>query len=239
MKLRDSVALVTGAGRGIGRAIALTLAKEGANVVLTSRTLSELQEAKKEIESFGGRASIVQADLTQDVQVGKLFEEVRTRHARLDILVNNAGIGIFAPFRDLTVAELDQMWNVNMRAVVVSTQHAMKFMELQRSGAIVNVASLAGRNAFVGGAGYAATKWALIGFSRSLVLEVREQNIPVITICPRSVDTSFSKTPKEPSRSEKILHPQDVADTILAALMLPDRAMVSEILKLRASKPQL
>jgi 3-oxoacyl-[acyl-carrier protein] reductase len=237
MKLKDSVALVTGAGRGIGRAIALTLAKEGANVVLTSRTLSELEEAKKEIESIGGQASIIQADLTQDLQIGKLFEEVRTRHARLDILVNNAGIGIFAPVRDLTVAELDQMWNVNMRAVVVSTQHAMKFMELQRSGAIVNVASLAGRNAFVGGAGYAATKWALIGFSRSLMLEVREQNIRVITICPGSVDTSFSTTPKEPSRSEKILHPQDVADTILAALMLPDRAMVSEI-DIRPTNPK-
>lgn len=147
MKLKDSVALVTGAGRGIGRAIALTLAKEGANVVLTSRTLSELEEAKEEI------------------------------------------------------------------------------------------ASLAGRNAFVGGAGYAATKWALIGFSRSLMLEVREQNIRVITICPGSVDTSFSTTPKEPSRSEKILHPQDVADTILAALMLPDRAMVSEI-DIRPTNPK-
>ena len=237
MNLKDSVALVTGAGRGIGRAIALSLANEGANVVLTSRTLSELELVKKEIESRGGRASIIVADLTQDVQVGKLFEDVRTRHARLDILVNNAGIGVFAPVRDLPIAELDQMWNLNMRAVIVSTQHALKFMELQRSGAIVNVASLAGRNAFVGGAGYAATKWALIGFSRSLMLEVREQNIRVITICPGSVDTSFSTAPKEPSRSEKILHPQDVADTILAALTLPDRAMVSEI-DIRPTNPK-
>lgn len=237
MNLKGSVALVTGAGRGIGRAIALTLAKEGVNIVLTSRTLPELESAKKEIESLGCLASIIQADLTQDVQVGKLFEEIRARYARLDVLVNNAGVGVFAPVRDLPISELDRMWNLNMRAVVVSTQHALKFMELQRSGAIVNVASLAGRNAFVGGAGYAATKWALIGFSRSLMLEVREQNIRVITICPGSVDTSFSSTPKEPSRSEKILHPQDVADTILAALTLPDRAMVSEI-DIRPTNPK-
>lgn len=188
MNLKGSIALVTGAGRGIGRAIALSLAKEGAEVVLTARTVAELGQVKKEIELIGGKALAIPADLTNDSHIGKLFEEVSSKYARLDILVNNAGIGVFAPVR-----------------------------------------SLAGRNAFVGGAGYAATKWALIGFSRSLMLEVREQNIRVITICPGSVDTSFSPTPKEPSRSEKILHPQDVADTILSALMLPDRAMVSEI----------
>lgn len=237
MNLNGSVALVTGAGRGIGRSIALSLAKEGAEVVLTSRTGAELDQLKKEIESIGGKACTIPADLTVDVQAIKLFEEFRLKYARLDILVNNAGIGIFAPVRSLSVEEFDRMWHLNMRAVMLMTQHALKFMETQKSGAIVNVASLAGRNAFVGGAGYAATKWALIGFSRSLMLEVREQNIRVITICPGSVDTSFSPTPKEPSRSEKILHPQDVADTVLAALMLPDRAMVSEI-DIRPTNPK-
>ena len=229
MNLQGAHALVTGAGRGIGRAIALSLAKEGAEVVLTARTLAELTQVKKEIESIGGKALMIPADLTSDPQIEKLFEEISVKYTRLDILINNAGIGVFAPVRSLSVADFDQMWNLNMRAVMIVTQHALKFMEAQKGGAIVNVASLAGRNAFVGGAGYAATKWALIGFSRSLLLEVREQNIRVITICPGSVDTSFSSTPKEPSRSEKILHPQDVADTILSALMLPDRAMVSEI----------
>jgi len=229
MNLRGSIALVTGAGRGIGRAIARSLAKEGAEVVLTARTSAELDRVKSEIESAGGKAYILPADLTNDSQTKKLFEDFNSKYKRLDILVNNAGIGIFAPVRSLEVADFDQMWKLNMRAVMLTTQYALKSMEAQKSGAIVNVASLAGRNALVGGAGYAATKWALIGFSRSLMLEVRENNIRVITICPGSVDTSFSPTPKEPSRSEKILHPQDVADTVLAALMLPDRAMVSEI----------
>ena len=237
MKMQDAVALVTGAGRGIGKAIAVSLANHGVEVVLTSRTLAELESVKGEIVSKGGKASIIQADLSDDGQVQTLFNEMHSRYERLDILVNNAGIGIFAPVRSLAVKDFDQMWNLNMRAVMQVTQHALTYMEKEKSGAIVNVASLAGRNAFIGGSGYAATKWALIGFSRSLMLEVREQNIRVITICPGSVDTSFSSTPKEPSRSEKILHPQDVADTVLAALMLPDRAMVSEI-DIRPTNPK-
>jgi NADP-dependent 3-hydroxy acid dehydrogenase YdfG len=237
MNLEGTTALVTGAGRGIGRAIAISLAKEGAEVVLTARTLAELGQVKKEIELIGGKASVMPADLTKDSDIARLFEEISSKFTKLDILVNNAGIGIFAPVRSLAISDFDQMWNLNMRAVMLVTQNALKIMEAQKNGAIVNVSSLAGRNAFVGGAGYAATKWALIGFSRSLMLEVREQNIRVITVCPGSVGTSFSPTPKEPSRSEKILHPQDVADTILSALMLPDRAMVSEI-DIRPTNPK-
>lgn len=237
MILKESVALVTGAGKGIGKAIALTLARQGVKVVLTARTRSDLEGVKSIIESFGGHALVVPADLTNDSQLTQLFEEIGSRFSRLDILVNNAGMAVFAPVRDLTLTDLDRMWNLNMRAVFRCTQCALKVMETQKGGAIINVASLAGRNAFVGGAGYAATKWALIGFSRSLMLEIREQNIRVITICPGSVDTSFSPTSKEPKRSEKILHPQDVADTLLAALMLPDRAMVSEI-DIRPTNPK-
>ncbi|HTY36604.1 MAG TPA: SDR family NAD(P)-dependent oxidoreductase [Bacteroidota bacterium] len=237
MNFKGATALVTGAGRGIGKSIALMLAREGMEVVLTARTLSELNALKSQIESEGGRAIAIAADLTEEAQIDRLFSEMGTRSARLDVLVNNAGIGIFAPVRDLSLADFDRMWNINMRAVMLVTQHGLKLMEQQRSGAIVNVASLAGRNAFIGGAGYAATKWALIGFARSLMLEVRDRNIRVITICPGSVDTSFSPSPKEPSRSEKILDPQDVAETVLAALRLPERAMVSEI-DIRPTNPK-
>jgi len=237
MTLENAVALVTGAGRGIGKAIALTLGREGATVILTARTLSELEDTKKEIEAVGGSAVVVRADLSNDADIENLFVNISSRFNRLDILVNNAGLGVFAPVRDLSISDFDTMWNLNMRAVLLCTQRALKFMEPHKSGAIVNVASLAGRNAFVGGAGYAATKWALIGFSRSLMLEVRAHNIRVITICPGSVDTSFSHSPKEPSRSATILHSEDIADTVLAALKLPDRAMVSEI-DIRPTNPQ-
>ena len=237
MTLENSVALVTGAGRGIGKAIALMLAREGATVALTARTVAELEQVKKEIEATGGSALVVRADLSKDADIGKLFGNISSRFNRLDILVNNAGLGLFAPVRDLSISDFDTMWTLNMRAVMLCTQRALKMMEPQKSGAIVNVASLAGRNAFVGGAGYAATKWALIGFSRSLMLEVRAHNIRVITICPGSVDTSFSQSPKEPLRSATILHSEDIADTVVAALKLPDRAMVSEI-DIRPTNPQ-
>ena len=237
MTLKHSVALVTGAGRGIGKAIALMLAREGATVALTARTVAELEQVKKEIEATGGSALVVRADLSKDADIGKLFGNISSRFNRLDILVNNAGLGLFAPVRDLSISDFDTMWTLNMRAVMLCTQRALKMMEPQKSGAIVNVASLAGRNAFVGGAGYAATKWALIGFSRSLMLEVRAHNIRVITICPGSVHTSFSQSPKEPLRSATILHSEDIADTVVAALKLPDRAMVSEI-DIRPTNPQ-
>jgi 3-oxoacyl-[acyl-carrier protein] reductase len=231
------VALVTGAGRGIGKAIALKLGKEGATVILTARTRAELEQVKNEIEAETGSAFVIRADLTSDADIENLFSEIASRFSRLDILVNNAGLGVYAPLRDLSISNFDAMWNVNMRAVFQCTQRAVKMMEPQQSGAIVNVASLAGKNAFIGGTGYAATKWALIGFSRSLMLEVRRHNIRVITICPGSVDTSFSPSPKEPSRSASILRSEDIADTVVAALKLPNRAMVSEI-DIRPTNPQ-
>ena len=237
MKLKESVALVTGAGRGIGRAIAMTLAREGCAVVLVARTWKELEGVRAEIEKQGGKAVSIQTDITMDDQVEQLFKQVATRFHRLDVLVNNAGSGRFAPVRDMPVGEFDAMWKLNVRALFLCTQEALKLMEAQKNGVIVNVSSLAGKNAFVGGAAYSATKWALMGFSKTLMLEVRDRNIRVITVCPGSVDTSFSPQGGNPERSAKILHPQDVADTILAAMTLPDRAMVSEI-DIRPTNPK-
>ncbi len=228
MKLQETVSLVTGAGRGIGKSIATTLAAEGSAVVLVARTKSELESVKNEIEDGGGRAHVLPADITRPDEVKRVFNEVSQRFRRLDVLVNNAGIGHFAPVRDLSLDDFDAMWNVNMRGLFLCTKEAVRIMEQQKSGAIVNISSLAGKNAFVNGAGYAATKWALMGFAKCLMLEVRSSNIRVITICPGSVDTSFSH-PKDPAKSERIIHPQDVADTVLAAINVPARSMVSEI----------
>ncbi|MBI3004052.1 MAG: SDR family NAD(P)-dependent oxidoreductase [Ignavibacteriales bacterium] len=237
MKLKGQVALVTGSGRGIGRAVAQKLSFEGADVILTARTLKELERVRMEIEENGRKATIIQADLTDAAAIETLFSEVSKNYKRLDILINNAGIGRFAPVKSLTAADFDEMWNLNMRALFLCTQKALPIMEKQKSGAIVNISSLAGKNAFVNGAGYAATKWALMGFSKCLMLEERQYNIRVITVCPGSVDTSFS--PPEPKRdnADKILKPEDVADAVYAALVLPERAMMSEI-DLRPTNPK-
>ncbi|MEX1274880.1 MAG: SDR family NAD(P)-dependent oxidoreductase [Bacteroidota bacterium] len=237
MNLAGAIALITGAGRGIGRTLALTLARNGTEVVLTARTKSELDLVRNEITSEGGKAHALEGDLTNDRDIERMFRHLRETFGRLDILVNNAGIGRFAPIKDLAVHEFDAMWNLNMRALFLCTQQALPLMIPQRRGAIVNISSLAGKNAFVGGGGYSATKWALLGFSKTLMLEVREHNIRVVTICPGSVDTTFSSAANDPARSEKIIHPQDIADTLITVLTLPDRTMVSEI-DIRPTNPK-
>ncbi len=237
MKLKDKVALVTGSGRGIGKAIAFRMSLEGVEVILTARTAKELEGARSEIEKHGGKAMCLQADLTRETDIERMFSEINKKYGRLDILVNNAGMGRFGPARSLSMADFDEMWNLNMRALFQCTQKALPIMEKQNSGVIVNISSLAGKNAFVNGSGYAATKWALMGYSKCLMLEERQYNIRVITVCPGSVDTSFSALEQESDRTRKILKPEDVADAVYAALILPEHAMMSEI-DLRPTNPK-
>jgi 3-oxoacyl-[acyl-carrier protein] reductase len=237
MKLTGQIALVTGAGRGIGKAISLSLAAEGATIVLVARTMGELEKVQKEIASKGGTALAIRADITQEQEVKGLFDEIRKRFGRLDILVNNAGIGKFVSVKEMKLKDFDVMWNLNVRGLFLCTQQSIHFMESQKNGIIVNISSLAGKNAFVHGAGYAATKWALMGFSKCLMLEERQYNIRVVTVCPGSVDTTFSDQESESSKAGKILSAQDVADTVLSAVLMPARAMVSEI-DIRPTNPK-
>ena len=147
-----------------------------------------------------------------------------------DVLVNNAGIGIFKPFDQLTLDEWDSTIATNVRSLFLVTREVLPAMRARKQGTIVNIASLAGKNGFVGGTAYTASKHAVLGFSRSLMLEVRKENIRVITICPGSVNTQLirNQTTLTPNL-DTILHPEDVADTVLAAIRLPPRALVSEL----------
>lgn len=232
-KLSGKVALVTGAGRGIGKAIAGALAAEGAHVVLAARTSAEIERAAGEIRASGGLATAVRADMTDERQVGDLVVESLKVNGSVDILVNNAGIGVFKPVVAMQVSEFDAMWNVNMRGVFLATRAVLPSMIRSGRGAIVNIASLAGKNTSKGGAGYGATKWALRGFAGSLMLEVREHNIRVVTICPGSVDTGFSPGGK---KGAQITQPEDVASAVIFAVTAPERSMFSEI-DLRPTNP--
>ncbi len=225
-RLEHQVAIVTGATKGIGKAIAFALGVEGARVVLAARNETELRRTAEEMGRVGLSAIPVQTDITDDLQVQQLAESAATVSGHIDILVNNAGIGIFKRFVDMDVRDFDAMWNVNMRGVFVATKQVLPYMLKQKSGAIVNIASLAGKNSFVNGTGYAATKWALRGWASSLMLEVRDSNIRIVTICPGSVDTTFSSTNK---RGDSITQPSDVADAVVFAVTAPERSMFSEI----------
>jgi len=226
MRLKGHVAIVTGASRGIGKAIARAFANEGSDVVLLSRHKESLDALAAEMSQAGLSATPIAADVTAESQVQRAVAKVVERFGRIDTLVNNAGIGFFKKVVDMEMQEFDAMWNVNMRGVFVATKSVLPHMIKARSGNIVNIASLAGKNTFVGGAGYAATKWALRGFAGSLMLEVREYGIRVITIFPGSVDTGFSSVNQ---RGDRITQPEDVAGAVLFAVTAPARSMFSEI----------
>jgi len=224
--LNGNVAIVTGGSKGIGRAIGRALALEGATVVLAARSERDLGRTVEDLRSEGLAAEGIAADVTSEEQVQRLVDSTIRKYGKVDILVNNAGIGVFKPVGQLSVAEFDSMWNVNMRGAFLPTTTVLPQMVKQNGGNIVFISSLAGKNSFKGGAGYCATKWAMRGFAGSLMLEVREHNIRVCTIFPGSVDTSFSSMNK---KGEHITQPEDVASAVVFAVTAPGRSMFSEI----------
>jgi len=232
-RLKDQVAIVTGGSKGIGRAIVERLAREGAKVTLCARNEADVKKTSAELSNQGLSVEGFGADVASEEQVRSLVDAVSTRHGRIDILVNNAGLGIFGNFVDSSIADIDTMLATNIRGVMLATHAVLPHMIGQSGGQIVHIASLAGKNTVKGGAVYAATKWALRGFAASLMLEVREHNIRVVTVCPGSVDTSFSSSGK---RGGNITQPEDVADAVVFAISAPARSMFSEI-DVRPTRP--
>ncbi len=175
------------------------------------------------------------AVVSKESDIVKLIGTAHETFGRIDILVNNAGFGIFKPVVEMKTGEFDSLFNVNMRGTFLATRESLPYMIRQNDGVIINIASLAGKNAVENGAVYAATKWAMLGFAKSLMLEVRKHNIRVITICPGSVDTDFGSG--HHANRDKILKPGDVAETAVLAARLPATAMMSEI-DLRPTNPK-
>lgn len=227
-----AVVVITGASRGIGRAIALKFARQGMAVALAARDEKNLEKVAKEIVTSGGcDPLIISADLRDITNIAKISQQVMLKWERIDVLVNNAGLGYLKPFLEITTTEFQEMLDVNLRAVFLLTQHVLPSMIERKSGMIINIASLAAKNGFKLGTGYAATKWALRGFAQCLLQEVRENNIRVVTIFPGSVDTSFgtgSQSPTGTPSKNKIL-PEDIAEAAYLAYAIPPRSMLSEI----------
>ncbi len=231
------VALVTGATEGIGRAVAFSLGRAGWSVGVCARTASRVDRLVLELRGAGVIADGLPADVGDEAQVNALIAHVAKALGPVDTLVNNAGMLVAKPLGELTVDNWDATMRTNVRSLFLTTRAVLPGMRAAGRGDIVNVASLAGRNGFVGGTAYVASKHAVLGFSKALMLEERKNNIRVIAVCPGSVATAMLENqPLLPSNAEKILRPEDVADTILAALRLPGRALVSE-LDIRPTNP--
>ena len=187
--MEGKVAIVTGAGRGIGKAIAVSLAKAGCRVVLAARTREQIETVQKEILSKGGDALAIPADLTADEDIQRLVKESQAKWGAVDILINNAGWGKRAPVVGASLTDWDQTFRLNLRAPMVLAKALLPNMIAKGEGAVINIGSVSGKTGEANGAAYSASKFGLIGFTQSLYEEVREHGIKVAVILPGFVDT--------------------------------------------------
>ena len=234
-KLAGKIALVTGGGRGIGAAIARTLAAEGALVVISGRKRDALRATAEAIMAGGGRCEVAICDLTKLAEVEALAARLQSTFGRLDILVNNAGAGAFsAPLHQMAPEEWDAVMNTNLRGVFYCIRSFVPLL-IRGGGDIINISSIAGKNALPNGAAYAASKWGLNGLSYSVAEELRGHNIRVSVVCPGSVNTKLS--PHAGKDLDKMLQPDDVAHVVRMIVTQAPQSFASEIVLRPTQKP--
>lgn len=226
--LTGQIALVTGASRGIGRAIARRLAEEGAEVGITARTQSDLDALKTEIEDMSRRCVVFVADLREPDQIAALAQQALEQMRRVDILVNNAGVGTWGPAGSITLDQYNDMFDLNMRAVFLLTQALAPQMIARGSGHILNIASTSGRWTYPHGTVYCASKFAVLGFTEALAKELRETGVRVTAICPGQVNTYLGGGGPQ-SWVDGMLSGEDVAALAVQVLTLPPHAIVTEM----------
>ncbi|MGH9796272.1 MAG: SDR family oxidoreductase [Candidatus Acidiferrales bacterium] len=225
--LAKQVALVTGGTQGIGLAIAHRLGRMGARIAICARSAPKLKETQRALRAETIEALALPADVTRTDQVAGLIEQVRTQLGPIDILVNNAGIGAFGPFHELSEADWDRVLNTNLRAVFLISKAVAAGMIERRSGYIINISSLAGKNTFAGAAAYCASKWGLQGLSGCMAEDLRGYGIRVSVICPGTVHTEFSPhADKDPG---KMLQPDDIAHIVAMLVTQAPQSFASEI----------
>ena len=225
--LSGECALVTGASRGIGRAIAQRLASLGASVAICGRDRKALEETEKSIAATGARVFLRPADVTAASEIAELVAQTEAHLGPIGILVNNAGIGLFGPAHEKTEAEWERVLNTNLKSVFLVSKAVVPSMMRQGKGDIINMSSLAGKNTFAGGGIYCASKWGVMGLTGCIAEDLRDHGIRVSVICPGSVATEFSgRGPKDPS---KALIAEDVAHAVEAIVTQRAGSFLSEV----------
>lgn len=221
MSLKDKVAIVTGSARGIGRAIALALAREEMRIVVNSRTQREIEETVRDIDRIGAVSVGIKADISNSEQVARLVGAAVERFGQIDVLVNNAGVLVMKELVDTTEKEWDDVLNINMKGAFLCSRAVLPLMIRQRSGVIVNISSGAGKAGFAELSAYCASKFGLIGLTESLASEVEKYNIRVIALCPGAVATRMQEH-IDPNRyrryKDSMTQPEDVAAKVVAAI---------------------
>lgn len=222
-------AVVTGASRGIGKAIALALAKEDIEVILIARNAESLEEVRKEIINNSGLAHAYQLDITDEKRVLEVINEISNCHGQIDILVNCAGIGVFTSITEMNSDMLNKCLQVNLVGTFMITREIAKLMKKQNKGQIINIESIASTKAFELGGAYVASKFGLAGFTQVLWEELKKYEIKVCAIRPGLVNTDFISMEKSKYPVEKALNVEDIAYTAVCVVNQGKNSNISEI----------
>jgi 3-oxoacyl-[acyl-carrier protein] reductase len=233
--IAGQTALVTGGSRGIGLAVARRLGFMGAKIAICARDPKKLDESAANLRSEGVAVLPVPADVSKAGEVARLVEQVERSLGPLDILVNNAGIGVFGPGQDASEEDWDRVLGTNLKGVFLMCRSVAPSMIRRKTGHIINISSLAGKNAFANGAVYCASKWGLQGFSFCLAEDLRVHGIRVSVVCPGSVLTEFG--PHSGKDSSKMLQPDDVAHAVAMLVTQAPQSFISELLMRPTQKP--
>lgn len=223
--LAEKSVIVTGASRGIGRAIVLAMAGAGAVVYAAARDQAALNQLTTEAEGGPGRVVPAATDVTDPGQVAALVQRAEDEHGHVDILVNNAGVGYYAPVEELAVEHWDHMMEVNLKGAFLCCRAVLPKMKARQDGLIINIASVAGLTVFPGGAGYCASKWGMVALTETLREELRPYEVRACVVCPGSVQTDFAGTPPKPYA----LRPEDVAATVIHIAQAPRGVIINQV----------
>jgi 3-oxoacyl-[acyl-carrier protein] reductase len=231
------VVIVTGSNRGIGKGIAVRFAREGYDIALFGRDKTSLKDTETELKQYGTEILSFSGDVADENFVNTSVNTVEEKFGKIDHLINNAGLGIFNNLVEAKLDDFKKQVDANVYGVFNFSKAVLPGMMKRKSGSVINIASLAGKNAFTGGSMYSATKHAVLGLTRCLMLEAREYNIRVAAVCPGSVNTEFNFGSSMKPNRDKVLQVEDVADSVFAIIKLPARALLSEI-DLRPTNPK-
>jgi len=234
-QLAAQVAIVTGASRGIGRAISIALAAEGATVVLAARSLEKLQETAQEVTKAGGHALIVATELTEEQSIKNLVKVTHEKCGRLDILVNNAGVAHLAKLEETSTEDWQRCLWVNARAPFILCREALPLLRKSPSACIINIASVVGVKGYPLQSAYTASKHALRGMTISLAEELRDSNVRVHLLCPGGVDTDMVGNMRPDIKKEDLIGPDEIADLILYLVTHRGNAVIDEVHLRRAT----
>lgn len=225
--LKNKNALITGAGKGIGKAIAIALAKEGVNVILVARTQTDVDQLAAEVNQFGVKSLALSADVSDINSINTAVEKALAEFKTIDILINNAGIGAFGKFLELEPADWERIIQVNLMGTYYTTRAVIPQMIERQTGDIINISSTAGLNGNAVTSAYSASKFAVMGLTDSLMQEMRKHNIRVTALTPSTVATDLAIDLKlTDGNPEKVMQSEDVAELIIAQLKLNRRVFI-------------